>query len=234
MRSLLPGVTTVEQTEFEYTGPEGDGATRWLGEPPGGSRGQNRTSADAAVWWRDGDGSRRITLVEWKYTERQFGTCGGFASRGNDQKATCIQWRREDFDAHRDCYLERGDTSRNQRRYWEHLVEAGILLDSYRGQACPFMGPLYQLMRLHLLAVYVGLVEPRAKTDVAVVYFEGNHSLLAAPPELHGLDRDMGLAWRRLLCNPESFRTCSAEGLAAGIREVDSALYAYLRERYGV
>jgi hypothetical protein len=50
---VLPGVRKVTAIEFEYTGPEGDGATRWLGEPPGGMRGQNRTSIDVAAWWED-------------------------------------------------------------------------------------------------------------------------------------------------------------------------------------
>ena len=40
--SALSKVEKVSQIEFEYTGPAG--ATEWLGEPPGGKRGQNRTS----------------------------------------------------------------------------------------------------------------------------------------------------------------------------------------------
>jgi hypothetical protein len=111
-RGLMLSILLLAQRRF----PALQGTTEWLGEPPGGKRGQNRTSADAAIWWGDTEGCSRLTLVGWKYTERQFGTCGGFTSRGNDQKATCTQWRREDLDARRDCYLERRDTSRNQRK----------------------------------------------------------------------------------------------------------------------
>lgn len=43
--------------EFEYTGkdeyPGPEGFVTWLSEPPGGKRGQNRNSIDAAVFWGD-------------------------------------------------------------------------------------------------------------------------------------------------------------------------------------
>ncbi len=84
--AVLPGATAIEALEFEYTGPAD--ATLWLGEPAGGKPGQNRTSIDAAIWWRAGN-SRLLTLVEWKYTERSFGTCGGYSSRGNKYKPVC-------------------------------------------------------------------------------------------------------------------------------------------------
>jgi hypothetical protein len=231
---LLPGVTTVDLIEFEYTGPDAEGATRWLGEPPGGGRGQNRTSADAAVWWHDGDDQGRLTLVEWKYTERQFGTCGGFASRGNDHEDKCMRWPCEGFAPLEDCYLARGDTSRNQRQYWSHLDQAGIMLHRYHGQACPFIGPFYQLMRLHLLAAYSAQAGVADRADVAVVYFEGNDSLKTTPPELRHLGEHVESAWRGLLRRGDDFRACSAEDLAAGIKSVDPALGGYLTERYGV
>jgi hypothetical protein len=115
LEPALPGVREVSEIEFEYTGPDGDGdgATVWLGEPAGGQRGQNRTSIDAAVWWTDGD-RRLLTFIEWKYTERNYGTCGGYASRGNKQKHLC-----ENLDVlggalSSACYLAHG---RNTRRY---------------------------------------------------------------------------------------------------------------------
>ena len=231
---LLPRVKVVDQIEFEYTGP--DGATAWLGEPPGGKRGQNRTSVDAAVWWHDADDGSRLTLVEWKYTEKQFGTCGGLASRGNDQKAKCRGWAGLDFRASRDCYLARGETERNQRRYWEHLAEAGIDLASYQGTACPFCGPAYQLVRLHLLGAYLQRENAAAKVDVAAVHFSGDKSLATPPVALRHLGADMTSAWRRLLRQPDDYRVCHAEELAQAIRNsaVDSALAEYLHERYGV
>jgi len=236
LRPVLPGVAAVTCIEFEYTGPDGDGATAWLGEPPGGKRGQNRTSADAAIWWTDGEGRSRLTLIEWKYTERQFGACGGFASRGNKQKEKCRQWARDTFSPRRDCYLARGDTSRNRRHYWTHLADAGITLDAYSGQPCPFSGPFYQLVRLHLLAAYLAQERVASRVDVAAIHFGRNDSLETPPRELRHLGADMQSAWRRLLLRPDDFRVCHAEDLAAAILEssLDTELSDYLKERYGV
>jgi hypothetical protein len=236
LRPILPGVRAVNRIEFEYTGPDDDGATRWLGEPPGGRRGQNRTSADAAVWWTGGEGGSRLTLIEWKYTERQFGTCGGFASEGNKQKERCEEWSGHSFSPARDCYLARGDTSRNRRRYWTHLSDAGITLDAYNGAPCPFIGSFYQLMRLHLLAAYLVQERVASKVDVAAIHFGRNASLGTAPPELRGLGADVQSAWQGLLVRPHEFRVSHAESLAAAIRHsgANPELSAYLGERYGV
>jgi len=84
---LLPSVTLVSNIEFEYTGP--DSATTWMGDPPGGKRGQNRTSIDAAIWWEDSESHKRLTLVEFNYSERQLGGCGGYVSKGNPSPQTC-------------------------------------------------------------------------------------------------------------------------------------------------
>ena len=86
LADVLPGVRAVTAIEFEYTGPAE--ATTWLGEPAGGQRGQNRTSIDVAIWW-ESDTGRYLTLCEWKYTERAYGTCGGYASKGNRDKERC-------------------------------------------------------------------------------------------------------------------------------------------------
>ena len=49
------------------------GLHNYLGEkvPRSGSRtrGANSTSADAAIMFRHNDGTRQLTLIEWKYTE---------------------------------------------------------------------------------------------------------------------------------------------------------------------
>jgi hypothetical protein len=233
-RPLIPAGSEVSAIEFEYTGP---GATaKWLGEPPGGKRGSNRTSSDAAIWWTDSQGCPRLTLVEWKYTERQFGSCGGFASKGNRITDRCLKWSRASFEPRKDCYLELGDTPRNSRLYWEHLSEARIDLDPYPAGPCPFIGPTYQLMRLHLLAAHLRELGEAEHTEVAVVCFKGNTDLLGVPPHLSQLGPDIPSAWRRLLREPGSFRICYAEDLAAAIRsaEGNDSLAAYLNERHGV
>jgi len=237
LHPLLPSVRAVDEIEFEYTGPEDDGATAWLGEPPAGKRGQNRTSADAAIWWRDGENQRRLTLVEWKYTESEFGTCGGFASRGNRRRERCLRravppttygpWH---------CYLCELPASRGQRRYWEHLDAGGIDLSRHAGDACPFSGPFYQLMRLQLLAAYLRIERVADVVDVAAVHFRANSALEKIPLELRPLGGDVSSAWRSLLRCGDGFRVCHADSLAEAIREsqFDQALSQYLQERYGV
>lgn len=224
LRPLLPGVIVVARIEFEYTGPEA--ATRWLGEPPGGKRGANRTSADGAFWWRDTHG-RRLTLVEWKYTERGFGTCGGFASRGNVDKQGCHQWPGGTTPK---CYLKSGDSERTQRHYWEHLTDAGITLAAHQGRACPFRGPFYQLLRLHLLAAFLRQQGEAERVDVAVIHFDGNPSLRESR------DGDVIRAWQGLLTDPDHIRACTTEELAGALRGSGAlpSLAEYLGERYGV
>lgn len=77
LKPLLPGMDEVTGVEFEYTGPIE--ATKWLGEPLGGKRGQNRTSIDAAIFWKDEKQQRHASLIEWKYTEHNFGVCRAFS-----------------------------------------------------------------------------------------------------------------------------------------------------------
>ena len=233
LRPLLPGVVKVEEIEFEYTGP--DGATCWLGEPSGGKRGQNRTSADAAVWWANTEGHSRLTLIEWKYTERQFGTCGGLASDGNQRKDRCRQ-RADGAEPPWECYLVSGDSNRTERKYWKHLHAAGINLTPYEGELCPFAGPFYQLMRLHLLAAYCAQQGMADRADVSAIHFKGNTALDQPSPELKSLGPSVTAAWQRLLLRGDDFQVCYAEDLAADIRASGafSDLTDYLCQRYGV
>ena len=140
---LLPDAVEIEDIQFEYTGP--DGITEWLGEPMGGKRGQNRTSIDAAIWWKDRNGNKNVTLVEWKYTEKSFGSCGGYESGGNKNKNWCKEFDLSLRNKENKCYLA---YSNNHRKYWEHLKEAGINIDKLADiKGCPFKGPFCQLMR---------------------------------------------------------------------------------------
>ena len=233
LRPLLPGVVQAEEIEFEYTGP--CSATHWLGEPSGGKRGQNRTSVDAAVRWHDTEGRSRLTLVEWKYTEKQFGTCGGFASDGNMQKDGC-RHRAAGAELPWTCYLAGAQNDRTKRRYWEHLGSAGIDVSRYDGDLCPFSGPFYQLLRLQLLATHCAQEKEAEKVDVAAVHFQGNTAIEEPPREIKGFAYSVTEAWQGLLLRPNDFRVCTAESLAAGVRSSGAFpdLAGYLGQRYGV
>ena len=113
---------------------------------------------------------------------------------------------------------------------------AGLHLTPYESNLCPFAGPFYQLMRLHLLAAYCAQQGEAEKVDVAAIHFAGNSFLEVPPRELRHLGTTVTEAWKRLLIRPDHFRVCHAESLAAGIKASDafSDLADYLGKRYGV
>lgn len=230
---VLPDVSSVERTEFEYTGP--DEATEWLGEPRGGRRGQNRTSIDIAIWWSDGT-RRLLTLVEWKYTESGYGTCGGYRSRGNPDKRRCENLNVLDPAAPTKCYLTEG---RNRRRYWEHLKCAGIDLGvASEAVGCPFRGPFYQLMRQQLLAQFLREWEDVHQVFVVSLGFRGNTELLRSPGMLRPLGANALAAWNRLLRGVPRIRHVTVEEIVEAARAHGSPSNAdwlhYLNERYGL
>jgi len=235
LKAWMSELAQVAGIEFEYTGPEA--VTEWLGEPPGGKRGQNRTSADAAIWWEDSHSRPRLTLLEWKYTEKEFGPCGGYRSKGNRQKEWCRTMDVTLIQPEKDCYLALGDTPLKRRRYWEHMQEAGIRFQDFVGTGCPFRSPLDQLMRLQLLAHWLAC-NTENDVNVAVACFEGNTKLLRCPPYLRGLDPYLPSAWQSLLTEPNRFMVAFVENLMAHCDSLPEAAQspwrAYLRERYGV
>ena len=243
LSSALPGVRKISAIEFEYTGP--NGATNWLGEPPGGKRGMYRTSVDAAIRWQDEKDANRLTLIEWKYTEAEFGSCGGYNSRGNQQKDKCCTLSAKSIwcNPRSNCYLETDITNLISRRYWEHLSQAGISivpLDNNLG--CPFQGPFYQLLRLYLLREYCQqTLTDIDRVDVAVIGFRKNVYLLRMPPRPSYLHRTGGNVieiWNRLLTNDTpSLRWTTVEEMMAspGNDSPDEQEWRkYISERYGV
>ena len=237
LEPLLPGIARLEQIDFEYTGPES--ATQWLGERPEGDRGRHRTSIDAAFEWLDRDGRRRLTLVEWKYTEAAFGDCGGFKSEANGQRERCRNMRVPAVEPGVDCYLEVKNGPTTTRRFWEHLADAGVNLTALAAaRGCPFRGPLNQLMRQTLLAGYLRTQGVADWVDVAVVSFQHNRTLLKVPREMRALPGDDILGvWNSALIGVPALRGVTVEQLMQAVDRAggaDPVWRAYLRERYGI
>jgi hypothetical protein len=230
---LLPGVQQVDNIEFEYTGPEG--ATEWLGEPAGGKRGQNRTSIDAAITWR-ASGKRYLTLVEWKYTERGYGGCGGYESKGNKRKDDCRELNLGSMSPNQ-CYLTQG---KNTRRYWEHLAQAEIDINAMSSiKGCPFRGPFYQLMRQFLLAAYLrkngGQEGKFDEVYVVSVSFKDNSFIHMVPVYLKQLGTTVEDAWNSVLSNVPPLSTVYANDIVDALRGAGtSPLANYLQVRYGL
>lgn len=225
--------------EFEYTAQDEAkkeyGCTEWLNEPPGGKRGQNRTSIDAAVFWTKG-GKKCATLIEWKYTERSFGNCSAFAKAGKAEKANCLG---QDYVSR--CILIDGQRNR-ERLYWKRLAESGISLSKLGCIAgCPFRGPFYQLMRQFLVAQYMRRVALAERVEVVGVHFQGNEALDALPEDLGPMAKAAGDtvvdAWNRALDGVSPMRDVEVSALLQGYDatpQSDPKWRDYIRARYGL
>jgi hypothetical protein len=235
LRGWFPELLKVITIEFEYTGPRA--VTDWLGEPPGGKRGQNRTSVDAAIWWADAQKKPRLTLVEWKYTEKGFGKCGGYKSAGNADPKHCRTLDVPSITPRTDCYLQQRTRRTNRRNYWDHMKEAGIHPQVFEKAGCPFRGPLYQLLRQQLLAYWLDTHTDNT-VDVAVACFQDNQDLMRSPRYLKHLDPHLPTAWRAFLDEPERYQVLHVEELLAHCDHLSGVATSpwreYLRERYGV
>ncbi len=240
LRPVLPDVREVTALEFEYTGPID--ATRWLGEPAGGKRGQNRTSIDAAIFWIDQHDRTHATLVEWKYTERNFGVCSAFSTADAAAKANCLNldFATNDEPA-RVCLLCQGQPQRS-RRYWEHSAVVGLNRQAFSAvKGCPFQGPFYQLWRQFLLAAYLRLNHVVDEAEVLSCSFAKNTALAAVPPQLRPLmsrtDGTLVDTWNTVLAAVPPLRHLAVEQLMAAIDDappIDPGWRDYVHERYGV
>lgn len=238
-KPLLFGLDTVTGIEFEYTGPIE--ATKWLGEPLGGKRGQNRTSIDAAIFWKNNEQERHATLIEWKYTEHNFGVCSAFSNGNKADQAKCRSIDvAQETDHAKLCLLTSGKRHRS-RRYWEHFEKAGISLRGYSGvQGCPFQGPLYQLMRQFLLGTFLTKSKVVDRFEVISMDFAGNESLHRIPKHLHPMvqhtTNNVIDLWNMSLVD-DKMRHVAVEELMRHIDSVeviDTGWRQYINERYGV
>lgn len=206
--SRISGLVQVKKMHFEYIGPEG---TDYLHE--GGSRGQNRTSADVALEWDSEDGTQGLLLLEFKFTEGEFGRCGGATSKGNTDRSRCL--RSEDIirDPSAMCYLLQS----KKRPYWDIILDSdGPLRTEYLTleRHCPFRYDLYQLMRNQLLALQIER-DPQsgfARASFGVVYHHDNDRLLRMGHP-YGGERNPLKVWTAMLKQPESFVTFTIQDL---------------------
>lgn len=241
LRKQLHGLDAITNIEFEYTGQdESPGAreecTEWLGEPPGGKRGQNRTSIDAAIFWTDKSAKKHITLVEWKYTERSFGSCSAFAKAKGNDKTGCLS-----SSFRYSCLLVNHGPRRN-RHYWKHLDVAGIRLEKMSSiTGCPFRGPFYQLMRQYLIAQFLRNKYPEIAVDVMAIHFSKNKALNDVPAELMPLCQtdkpNVISAWNSTLDSVPALQSIDVEYIMSEYdlaKETDPDWRAFIRQRYRV
>lgn len=246
---IIPNIKAVKRIEFEYTGQNEKSrkhqpCTAWLNEPRSGKRGQNRTSIDAAIFWTDLADESHATLVEWKYTERNFGICSMYQKLKKEKRQHACDNLNVLDQPESACPLARPGRYCD-RRYWQHMPASGISLAKLAViRGCPFQGPFYQLMRQFLVAQFVRQsTDPEHSAhhvDVMALEFEGNEDLHEVPKEIAALAAPGDTVidvWNSALHNVPPLRSATAEQLMAGYDAatgIDPAWREYIRDRYGI
>lgn len=173
------------------TNPSAHVAFEWVGlsdhlneHPDGaGTRGANNTSADAAIRYRAPDGGTEIALIEWKYVERYSGQPLSGGDKSNEV-------RRQRYQA-----------------LFEHL-DSPVRVD-YFGLDEFFFEPVYQLLRLQLLAWHMEATHELGADRVRLVYAAPSRNAelwgsVRRPAHL-AVATHLGELWPRLLRRPDRF-----------------------------
>ena len=230
-RDRIPQITRLGTMHFEYIGKKD-----YLKE--GGGRGRMRTSADVALEWFDANNSLGLLLLEFKFTESEFGRCGGATSPGNRDKSRCRQPTEVVQAPEKMCYL----VDPKKRPYWEIALgqDSPLHIDQLTKEPyCPFRFDFYQLMRNQLLAHQIES-DPDSGIQRAlfgVVYHAENDRLLRMGRPFGG-ERDPLKAWAGLLREPDRLITFTIQDLLAWMHQrLPSHLEewrAFLNARYGL
>ncbi len=199
------------EEEGRYVAFEWIGQHNYLNEKVRGesqrTRGANFTSADAAVRFRQEDGSVRVVLIEWKYTESYSPLPLAVAASGTSR----VEIYRPLL-AKPDCPIDLSKLNRIEDLFYE---------------------PFYQLMRQQLLAQQMELAREMNANKVSLLHLapEVNYGFRrVTSPGLAGLGESAMAVWAGLVKEPGAFVSRSVEDLFRGF-PVDR--FAALREWWG-
>lgn len=229
LKGFYPSLAKVTDIDFEYIGPR-----NYFNEP--GGRGFNRTSADVAITWEDTKGKSSLLLIEFKFTEPNFGECSKSA---NPDQERCNHGELVISSPQTECY--RSEVS---RPYWDMILspQGPFIREALsKTKYCPFRYDFYQLMRNQLLAKCVAEDEDSGFhiTEFAVCYDDRNKTLLNLSHPIDG-DSNPLIIWKSFLKNPSSFKYFTIQQLMEHIDHTDNLpsemkqWRAYLNKRYGL
>lgn len=209
LRPHCQDLASVVGVDFEYIGPrdrnDPSGYRDYFNE--GGSRGKNRTSTDVAIEWLNLAGRKNLLLLEFKFTESEFGRCSkrpgtnlNLCSSAGDVMRQPEKW----------CYR-----ATIGRSYWKYILAADspFVLDRLAaGKVCPFRYDFYQLMRNQLLAhcVQQDRWNGYDRVEFGILYPARNEALMTMRHAYAGESNTLA-AWRGLLRNPASFQPLTIE-----------------------
>lgn len=217
----------VVSLDFEYVGSK-----NYFNEL--GGRGQNMTSSDLSVTWQDKKGKKNMLLLEFKFTERDFGQC---SRGGNPNRTRCLS-SKDIVSSHKtQCYR-----SEVGRSYWDRILSSEgplrqelLTKESY----CPFRYDFYQLMRNQLLAhcIQSDPEEGFNRVEFGVIYHADNEVLMKLSRPF-GKESNPLKAWPGLLKNPNSFHVFTVQQFLGSIGpKLPNGLEdwrVYLKQRYAL
>lgn len=176
------------------------GDRNYLNEP--GGRGVMRTSADLGMWVRMKNGGTHLSLIEVKFTERDFGECRMGAAHGGlcDHDGPAIVRSRG-----RLCPLS---APPHNRTYWHLIFRLDVFKESelLKSQSCPFRHGGYQLMRTQVLARAIE-ADPASginRADFAALLHDDNEPIQGFQHPIAGSNR-LQAGWKGVIQRPEKF-----------------------------
>jgi len=224
----FPDVEKVTSLDFEYIGPQGKD---YFNEK--GGRGQNRTSSDICITWEDEQRKKNMLLLEFKFTERDFGVC---SRREGQDDNLCRNSEKIVASPQTQCYR-----AQVGRTYWEYILRndspfklKALTTESY----CPFRYDFYQLMRNQLLAHCIQSDREAGlhRVEFGVIHHADNEALLRMGHAFSG-ERDPFKAWPTLLKNPNTFHVFTVQDFLYTVEAKLPTKLAnwrtYLKQRYG-
>lgn len=224
----FPDVEKVTDLDFEYIGPDNKD---YFYEKEGG-RGQNRTSSDISITWIDKLGKKNMLLLEFKFTEANFGEC---SKHGNPDRSRCDSSDKIVAFPKTQCY--RAEIG---RKYWDLILSGNspfrkeaLTTESY----CPFRYDFYQLMRNQLLAhcIQSDSLAGFHRAEFGVIYHGDNSELLRLSHPFDG-KRDSLKTWPSLLKVPNSFHIFTIQNFIHAMETIlpndPSGWRKYIKQRY--
>jgi len=229
LKTFYPLLERVSEIDLEYIGPK-----NYFCEP--GGRGYNRTSADVSIKWTDNEGRDNLLLVEFKFTEQNFGGC---SKSENPNPERCDHLELVLSAPKTECYR-----SEVGRPYWDMIRSPeGIFVGEAlaRTRYCPFKHEFYQLMRNQLLAhCLANDSDTKLHTvEFAVCYDERNKGIQTISRPIDG-ENHVFSVWKSFLKKPETFKHFTIQHL---LHHIDQSVSlstetkvwrAFLGERYGL
>lgn len=218
LRRFVPGLRSVRSLQFEYTPPRDVFADQ---------NGHGGVDCDLVVEadWASGD--RGVVVVETKFVEPEFSSCG-FRGSGRAAKGLAVCPRTVPVRTEPTACLY---TSRKRFGYWARSLELATL-DAERlpDAGCPFGGPLWQLWVNHTLAHAIAQRRGARYARFGVCAPPRNEALLRGGEILE--------QFRRLLAEPTTLVFLSLDDVLeqiAGLAQLEPRLAAWsegLRARY--